>query len=183
MPRNDRKRRVLGNSACLPTKLKSRSVVDLITSGVDVSGVDEYCRPKPSTKTATITGSSATSLDFLGNLIAPSILVLTNDQEKLVRAAVHLFLTRLFAWIFQASLWNYIFLGGVFFLSSFFSFFFFSFFFFWSDIASLREGHCKIFFVALDVLLNWFIAVLSWSLMPGAIRSQVVLIVSLPTNW
>ncbi|KAK1126009.1 hypothetical protein K0M31_005539 [Melipona bicolor] len=83
MPRNDRKRRVPGNSACLPTKLKSRSVVDLITSGVDVSGVDEYCRPKPSTKTATITGSSATSLDFLGNLIAPSILVLTNDQEKL----------------------------------------------------------------------------------------------------
>lgn len=84
MPRNDRKRRVPGNSACLPTKLKSRSVVDLITSGVDVSGADEYCRPKPSTKTATITGSSATSPDFLGNLIAPPILVLTNDQEKLV---------------------------------------------------------------------------------------------------
>lgn len=63
--------------------MKSRSVVDLITSGVDVSGADEYCRPGPSTKTATITGSSATRTpDFLRNLIAPPILVLTNDQEK-----------------------------------------------------------------------------------------------------
>lgn len=63
--------------------MKSRSVVDLITSGVDVSGTDEYCRPGPSTKTATITGSSATRTpDFLRNLIAPPILVLTNDQEK-----------------------------------------------------------------------------------------------------
>lgn len=63
--------------------MKSRSVVDLITSGVDVSGADEYCRPGPSTKTATITGWSATRTpDFLRNLIAPPILVLTNDQEK-----------------------------------------------------------------------------------------------------
>lgn len=82
MPWNGRKRRVPGNSVCLPTKLKSRSAVDLITSGVDVSGVGEYCRPKPSTKTATIIESNATIADFHDNFIARARLVVSRNRKK-----------------------------------------------------------------------------------------------------